>query len=90
MLFLWDAVCVILEFEKIRQANSTVRTSIAVIAEEIGSSGSSFWESEFVISVVTNPGISLPGISKTARNCPGMGKNTIPGLFLEIAFVGLK
>jgi len=21
---------------------------------------------------------------------PGMGKNTIPGLFLEIAFVGLK
>jgi len=30
----------------------------------------------------TNPG--------DFQNCPGMGKNTIPGLFLEIAFVELK
>jgi len=38
-------------------------------------------------SVVTNRGISLP---RDFQNCPGMGKNTIPGLFLEVAFVGLK
>jgi len=31
--------------------------------------------------------ISLP---QDFQNCPGMGKNTIPGLFLAIAFVGLK
>jgi len=37
--------------------------------------------------VVTNRGISLP---RDFQNCPGMGKNTIPGLFLEVAFVGLK
>jgi len=37
--------------------------------------------------VVTNRGISLP---RDFQNCPGMGKNTIPGLFLEVAFFGLK
>jgi len=38
-------------------------------------------------SVVTNRGISLP---QDFQNCPGIGKNTFPGLFLEVAFVGLK
>jgi len=40
-----------------------------------------------ITCVVTNRGISLP---RDFQNCPGMGKNTIPGLFLEVAFVGLK
>jgi len=34
-------------------------------------------------------GYPYPG-TRDFQNCPGMGKNTIPGLFLEIAFVGLK
>jgi len=37
--------------------------------------------------VVTNRGISLP---RELQNYPGIGKNTFPGLFLEVAFVGLK
>jgi len=40
----------------------------------------------------TSPFISFQstGLIEAALTCPRMGENTIPGLFLEVAFVGLE